>query len=100
MGQWADYLISAVKYDTNKKIVQAKQHRDSGDEIGKGELITRDELATNLKKGVRYSTIFNGNSNWKKGDSVHFIRVGSDYSIRTDSNKVEFDNLRMLPELD
>lgn len=100
MGQWADYLVSAVKYDSNKKIIQVKQHKDTGNDIEKGELIDRDSLATNLKKGILYSTIFNGNSSWKKGDPIHFIRVGSGYSIRTDSNKVEYDNLRMLPEIE
>ena len=100
MGEWADYLISAAKFDSNRKIIQVRQHKDSGEDIGKGELIDRDTLATNLKKGVSYCTIFNGNSSWKKGDPVNFIRVGSEYAIRTDSNKVEFDNLKMLPEIE
>jgi len=100
MGQWADYLISAVKYDSSRRIIQVKQHKDTGGDIGNGELIDRDVLATNLKKGISYYTIFNGNSSWKKGDPVKFIRVDSDYSIRTDSNKVEYDNLKFIPEIE
>ena len=100
MGQWADYLVSAAKYDSDKKIVQVIQHKDTADGIGKGELIGRDMLATNLKKGISYCTIFSGNSSWKKGDSINLIRIGSEYTIRTDSNKVEHDNLKMLPEIE
>lgn len=100
MAKWADYLISAVKYDSKRRIVQVRQHEDTSEKIGGGSLIDRSNLATNLKKGVRYSTIFNANSSWKIGDPVTLIKVGSDYSIRTDSNKVVYDNLRFLPELE
>ena len=99
MGKWADYLISAVKYDAEKKIIQIKQHADDGEDIGDGELVDRAALATNLKKGVTYFTVFNGNSKWTIGDPVNFIRVGGGYSIRTDLNKVKYDNLKMLLEM-
>ena len=100
MARWADYLISAVKLDSNRRIIQVRQHKDTGADIGEGEIIDRDALSTNLKKGLSYSTIFNSNSNWKKGDPINLIRVGSDYSIRTDSNKVEYDNLKFVSEIE
>lgn len=100
MTRWADYLISAVRYDTNKKITHIKQHKDTGGEIGEGEVISRDILSTNLKKGITYCTIFNSNSSWKRGDPVNLIRTGSEYSVRTDSNKVEYDNLKFVSEIE
>ena len=100
MTKWADYLISAVKYDSNRKIIQVRQHKDTGEEIGDGEIVDRSTLANNLKKGISYSTVFNSNSNWKIGDKIRYIRMGGDFSIRTDSNKVEFDNLKFLPEIE
>ena len=100
MSRWANYLISAVKYDSNKKIIQAKQHEDTGEDIGEGELVNRDVLTTNLKKGFTYCTIFNSNSTWKKGDPVNLIKADGGYSIRTDSNKVEYDNLRFISEIE
>jgi len=100
MARWANYLISAVKYDSDKRILQVKQHKDTGEAIEDGELVDRITIANNLKKGISYLTIFNSNSNWKIGDKIQFIRVGGDYSIRTDSNKVEFDNLKFLPEIE
>ena len=100
MSKWANYLVSAVKYDSKKRILQAKQHKDTGGAIDDGELVDRITIANNLKKGNSYLTIFNGNSNWKIGDKIQLIKVGGNYSIRTDSNKVEFDNLKFLPELE
>ena len=100
MTKWADYLISAVKYDSNKKIIQVRQHKDTGETIEAGQLIDRTTLTDNLKKGMSYSTVFNSNSNWKIGDKIQCIRIGGDFSIRTDLNKVEFDNLKFLPEME
>ena len=99
MGKWADFLVSGVKYDSNRKITQVIQHKDLDDIIGDGEVIDRATLATNLKSGLSYFTLFNGDSKWRLGDKINFIRVGGEYSIRTDKNKVEFDNLKFLPEI-
>ena len=54
----------------------------------------------NLKKGFTYCTIFNSNSTWTKGDRVNLIKADGGYSIRTDSNKVEYDNLRFISEIE
>ena len=99
MGKWADYLISAVKYDSDRKIVQIRQHDAISEDIGDGELVNRDILSTNLKKGRTYCTIFSSNSTWKKGDPVNLIKTKDGYSIRTDSNKVEYDNLKFISEI-
>ena len=100
MAKWADYLVSAVKYDDNRKIVQARQHEDTGSDIGDGQLVDRMTIANNLKKGRSYATVFSNDANWKLGDRIHLIRAGGEFSIRTDSNKVERDNLKYLPELE
>ena len=100
MAKWADFLISAVKYDDNQRIVQVKQHTDTGENIGDGEIVDRMTLANNLKKGRTYSTVFSNDTNWKLGDRIHLIRTGGEFAIRTDTNKVERDNLKFLPELE
>lgn len=100
MTKWADYLVSAVKYDADKKITQVMQHKDIDGQISGGELVDRDTVTTNLKKGATYATIFNANSSWQIGDQIRLIRAGSAYSIRTDTNKVEYDNLKFLSEID
>ena len=100
MGKWADYLISAVKYDTKNRIIQVKQHQDFGEKIGEGEIIDRDSLTSNLKHGKSYMTVFSSNNNWKPGDYVRIVKMPGSYSIRTDDNKVEHDNLKFVLELE
>lgn len=99
MSKWADYLISAVNYDQNRKISKIRQHKDDGENIGNAEVVDRNILVQNLKKGIKYATIFSTNTGWKFGDWVNLIKVDGKYSIRTDSNKVETDNLKFVPEI-
>lgn len=98
--KWADYLISAVKYDSNRRIVQVRQHKDTGENIEEGEVIDRSTLISNLKHGMKYATIYNSNSNWKYGEKITLNKSGRENFIRTDSNKVEFDNLKFVSEIE
>lgn len=100
MGNWADYLISAVKYDSNRHILQVKQHKDTGGAIGEGEVIDRDTLVENLTNGLKYTTIFSSDSKWRKGDEVKMLKSQGKISVRTDTNKVGMDNLKFLTELE
>ena len=99
MGKWADYLISAVKYNSKNRIIQVRQHQDFGVKIGEGEIIDRDSLTSNLKHGKTYMTVFSSSDNWKPGDYVRIVKMPENYSIRTDDNKVEHDNLKFVLEL-
>ena len=98
MAGWADYLLSAVRYDAGRRIVEARQHADDGAQIGRGTTVDRSTIADNMRKGSTYATVFAGKGGtWRLGESVKLLRSGGDYSIRVDSNRVMFDNLGMLP---
>jgi len=101
MAKWAEYLISEVRYSPDhKRILQVKQHKDLDGQVGEGEIVERDVVSSNIKKGITYMTIHNGSSTtWKKGDMVKGFTVDGDYYIRVDKNKVNLDNLGMLNEL-
>jgi hypothetical protein len=76
-----------------------KQHRDLDGEVSEGEIVERDVVSSNIKKGITYVTIHNGTSTtWKRGDVVKAFIVDGDYYIRVDKNKVNLDNLGMLNE--
>jgi hypothetical protein len=76
-----------------------KQHKDLDGEVSKGEIVERDVVSSNIKKGITYMTIHNGSSTtWKSGDMVRGFVVDGDYYIRVDKNKVNLDNLGMLNE--
>ena len=100
MVKWAEYLISEVRYSPDhKRILQVKQHKDFDGEVSEGEIVERDVVSSNIKKGTTYMTIHNGSSaNWKRGDRVRAFTVDGDYYIRVDKNKVNLDNLGMLNE--
>lgn len=101
MVKWAEYLISEVRYSPDhKRILQVKQHKDLDGQVGEGEIVERNVISSNIKKGITYMTIHNGSSTtWKKGDMVKGFTVDGDYYIRIDKNKVTMDNLGMLNEL-
>ena len=100
MVKWAEYLISEVRYSPDhKRILQVKQHKDLDGEVSEEEIVERDVVSSNIKKGITYVTIHNGSSTtWKKGNVVRGFRVDGDYYIRVDKNKVNLDNLGMLNE--
>ena len=101
MVKWAEYLISEVRYSPDhKRILQVKQHKDLDGQVGEGEIVERDVVSSNIKKGITYMTIHNGSSTtWKRGESVKGFIVDGDYYIRVDKNKVNLDNLGILNEL-
>ena len=100
MAKWAEFLISAVRYSPDhKKIVELKQHKDLDGSVSEGEIVKRDFVASNIKKGISYMTIHNGSSKtWKKGEQIRTFVVNGEYFIRADKNKVDHDNLGMMAE--
>lgn len=100
MAKWADFLISAVRYDKDKKhIFKVKKHEDKGDNVGSAETVARTVVVSELKKGYTYMTIYKGDEGkWKKGEDVRIITVNNKEYIRTDANEKEADNLGNLPE--
>lgn len=100
MAKWADFGISAVRYDVNHKhIVSVMAHPDNGDTIGTGEVQSRQKVIANIKLGLTYVTIIRSNDGkWKLGQPVKIVKINGVEYIKTDSNSTERDNLENLPE--
>ena len=64
MAKWADYCISAVRYNAeHTHIVKVKVHIDSGDTIGTATEWTRSEVVTAIeciKRSMSHSLIGQG----------------------------------------
>lgn len=68
MEKWADYLISAVKYnDPKTHIIAVKTYADLGDKVGAEQHFSRQQVVQGIENGTSFMTIFNVNNKWQKG---------------------------------
>jgi hypothetical protein len=99
MEKWADYLISAVKYnDPKTHIIAVKAYPDLGDKLGTEEHLSRQQVVQGIKSGTTYMTIFKGNNGWQKGQLVEVVVINRQEFIKTIKDNTERDNLDKLPE--
>ena len=99
MKKWANYLISKVRYDSENLISIAMRHQDTDLGITYGEPVDRLTIASDIKNGLSYITIYNGKNSWKKGHKIQTFSIGGAPYLRIDGNKVKLDYLGDLPEL-
>ena len=100
MEKWADYGISAVKFNfAHTHIDKVRVHPDNGDKIGPSVEQARTDIVNAIKKGITFVTMFKGNDgNWKKGQPVYIIKINGIEYIKTVDNGKAVDNLDNLPE--
>ena len=101
MRKWADYLISAIRYEETicKKIIShCKVHADNGDSVGPGTTWSKEEIMDAIEKGVTFYTIIKDISGkWKKGNRVTIKKEKNVYLNDTPENITE-DNMVSIPE--
>lgn len=100
MAKWADYLISAVRYNSeHTHIDQVKAHEDKGDSFGEGKVYNRLNVVDAIKKGTTFVTIYkNSAEKYNKGQKVNVITIKGINYLKTVDNGKEEDNLDNLPE--
>lgn len=100
MPKWADYGISAVRFNNaHTHIDRVRVHTDNGETIGTGSEYARADIVSAIKNGTTFVTIFKGNNgNWNKGQPVYIIKVNGAEYIKTVDNGKAVDNLDNLPE--
>ena len=99
MDRWADYLISEANYDSDHLISSAKRHRDTEKGISLGDIIDRLTIASDIKNGLVYTTIYSAKNSWKKGNKIRVFSLKGNPYLRIDNNKVNLDFLGDLPEI-
>ena len=98
MDKWADYLISEVSYDSEHLVSVAIRHQDTDNRITKGMPVDRMTIASDIKNGLFYVSIYRGKNSWKKGYSIQTFTIKGNPYLRIDGNKVNLDYLGDLPE--
>ena len=101
MEKWADYLISAVRYEYNssrKVISYFKIHRDNGDSVGKGSTWTKEEVLDAMQRGETFITISKVNGGkWKKGKNI-LLGNPDVLFLNPDAQNLIYDDCLMIPE--
>lgn len=99
MGKWADYLISAVRYNEEEThIDKVRCHEDQGESAGASQDISRSTVVSRIEGGNTFVTIIKTtDGKWKRGEDVRIIKVDGEKFIRTDANARKADNLGNLP---
>ena len=100
MAKWADYGISAVRYNAaHTHIDRVRAHPDDGDKIGISTDILRVGVIAAIKKGTTFMTIVKGaGEKWQSGQPVYIVKVNGVEYIKTVDNGMAVDNLENLPE--
>ena len=61
--------------------------------------VDRLTIASDIKNGITYITIYSGNKSWKKGQNIQTFFIDGIPYLRIDGNKVKLDNLGDLPNV-
>jgi hypothetical protein len=100
MAKWADYLISAARYDSNHThIDQVIVHEDMGGSLSYGKLYPRQAIVDAINTGTSIVTAYkNEIGKWDKGQPVEVIKVNGVGYLKTEDNEKAEDHLKNLPE--
>jgi hypothetical protein len=95
MGRFCNFS----SYDQKHLISKAKRHKDSEKGIDEGNVVDRLTIASDIKNGLEYITIYSGLSSWKRSHRIRTFRIDGQPYLRIDENRVKLDNLGDLPEI-
>lgn len=97
--KWADYLISAVRYNASGTHIDAvRVHADNGSSVGPGSTMTRSRVVTLLQTGSTFCTIFkSADDQWRRGADVRVVDIDGEKFIKTQPDRTKQDNLGELP---
>jgi hypothetical protein len=100
MAKWADYGISAVRFNSlHTHIDHVQINVDNRESIGAAQDCARADVVAAIKRNGTFISIFkNASGNWAKGQPVFIDRVAGIEYLKTVPNGKPIDNLDNLPE--
>lgn len=99
MSKWANYLISAVRFDQNGRHIDAVKYcEDYLTEVGPSLFMKREMFIEKLKSNDSFSTIHQGyESKIIKGSDVFIMQIDGEDFIKSAADSSGADVLRDLP---
>ena len=98
--QWADYVVTAVRYtDDGTRIDRMQRWEDAGDRLADAQPVSRSSAKMMLALGRSYVTASDGPNGWQRGQEIGLVTVDGEQYLRTDGRTVPADDLGDLPEL-
>ena len=99
MVKWADYCITAVRYDVHRThIAMVRARKDLGSKLGQEVEMSRSSVIALIDGGDAFVTAKKVEGKWMKGADVIVVTIGGVRYIKTEPNNTEVDNLGNLPE--
>jgi len=97
--KWADYVITAVRFNTAGTHIEAVQRRaDNGDSAGTPTEAKRSTIVSSIEAGTSYCTATKGSDgNLQKGAEVKIVKIDGEKFLKTKTDGVKKDNLDKLP---
>jgi hypothetical protein len=97
--KWADYVITAVRFNTTGTHIESVQVRpDGGETIGAATTTSRSEVVRLLEADYTFCTATKAdNGKWHKGAAVKTVVIDDQTFIRTKADGTKSDNLDNLP---
>ena len=100
MSKWANYGISAVKFNSQRTLVEkVVAQLDLETVFGTPSEFLRHEIVAAVKKNFSFITIFiREDGKWKKGNVIRLETVNGREYLKTAEDAGEADRLDNLPE--
>jgi Protein of unknown function (DUF3892) len=97
--KWADYIITAVRFNSTATHIEAVQTRaDNGDLIGVANQATRTQIVNSIESGTTFCTAtLTSDNKWHKGAAVKVVVIDNQKFIKTKADNSKADNLDNLP---
>jgi len=99
MAKWADYIITAVRFNSSGSHIEAVEIRpDEGAKAGSASEATRAQVVASLEAGTTFCTATVGSDGkFQKGAAVKIYKYDGEKYIKTKADGIKNDNLDNLP---
>ncbi|MXZ93218.1 MAG: hypothetical protein F4Z11_01765, partial [Cenarchaeum sp. SB0666_bin_15] len=94
-----DFLVSEATYDLGRQLRYAMRHKITEQGVLDGQVVDKMTLASEIMKKETHVTAFYTLDGWRLGKKIKAYIIDGKLFVRTDDNKVLYDNLGDLPEV-